>query len=281
MKSKIITIILIIACLLGLGLLLYPSVADYWNNSVNAQQINFYRETLQDIDEDQYREIWQQALEYNQLLSSSDADVLAQTYDYNKMLCIGESKIMGYIEIPMLDVTLTVSHGTEEDVLSSGVGHIEWSSLPVGGVNTHSVLSAHRGLPSAKLFTDLDKLREGELFILNILNETLTYEVDQIRTVDPDDLSDLCVVPNQDYCTLVTCTPYGVNTHRLLVRGHRVENVIAEARVISEAVVIDEVIVASFVAFPVLFGLLLVVLFKKPEKKVKLEDIRDSVANDQ
>ena len=180
---------------------------------------------------------------------------------------------MGYIEIGKLNVMLPIYHGTSELVLQTGVGHLDWTSLPTGGLGTHCSLSGHRGLPSAKLFTDLDALREGDTFSLTILDEVLTYEVDQVRTVVPTELSDLMIDPAKDLCTLITCTPYGINTHRLLVRGHRIQTDVALARVISEAVQIDEVLVAIVLSIPVIFLLVMAVMLKKPKKKITLEDI--------
>ena len=173
-------------------------------------------------------------------------------------------------------MSLPIYHGTSEGVLQVAVGHLDWTSLPVGGESSHCVLSGHRGLPSAKLFTDLDKLQQGEVFTLNVLNETLTYVVDQIRIVLPTETENLVIENGKDYCTLVTCTPYGINTHRLLVRGHRIETAAAAARVVSEAVIIEPLVVAPVLALPLLLVLLMMVIFKKPKSKktVTLDDIR-------
>lgn len=228
------------------------------------------KEGLSSFDEEQFKEVWNNAIIYNADLAKQE-NVFALSEEmvsrYQENLNITGTGIMGYIEIPKLDVSLPVYHGTSDSVLQRAIGHIDWTSLPVGGESTHCVVSGHRGLPSAKLFTDLDKLREGDTYKLMILDTTLTYEVDQIRTVLPDEVDELQIVYGKDYCTLVTCTPYGINTHRLLVRGHRIESVIGEAHVVSEAVIIDELIVASIVAFPILFILFMAVMFKKPEKK--------------
>ncbi len=270
MKLKKATKILIIICVIGLSLLLYPSFSNYWNSTRSTSAINSYSEYVNEIDEENYRKLWADAVAYNEALAASDSSfVLPPELEeqYSKLLDLTGIGVMGYIEIPSIDVSLPVYHGTEDNVLQIAVGHLDWSSLPTGGLNTHCVLSGHRGLPSAKLFTDLDALREGDIFVLTVLKETLTYEVDQIRTVEPDDLSDLRIDPDKDYCTLVTCTPYGVNTHRLLVRGHRVENLAGEVRVVSEAVIIEPLVVAPIVAFPFLFTLLMMVMLKKPEKK--------------
>lgn len=193
--------------------------------------------------------------------------------EYNALLDITDIGMMGYLEIPVLRTTLPIYHGTSDAVLSVGVGHLEGSSLPVGGEGTHSVLSGHRGLPSAKLLTDLDKMVVGDIFMVHVLDETLTYEVDQIRIVEPQDVGELAIVDGMDYCTLVTCTPYGINTHRLLVRGHRIANAEAEKeiRITSDAIQIEPVVVMPFVAAPILLALLIVLLLKtrkrKPERK--------------
>ncbi len=270
MKLKRTTKILIIGCIVGLSLLLYPTVSNYWNSKHATRAIASYVESMENLDEDQYKEVWQSAIEYNAALTERPnaftlTDELRERYENE--LNVSGTGAMGYIEIKKLDVSLPIYHGTSEGVLQVAVGHLDWSSLPTGGTGTHCVMSGHRGLPSAKLFTDLDDLREGDTFELIILDETLTYEVDQIRTVLPNDIADLAIVPGKDYCTLVTCTPYGINSHRLLVRGHRVPNTVDAARVVSDAVLIDPLIVAPVVALPLLILLFLAVMLKKPEKK--------------
>ena len=176
---------------------------------------------------------------------------------------------MGYIEIPKIKCNLPIYHGTDEAVLQIAIGHVQGSSLPAGGESTHCVLSGHRGLPSAKLFSDLDQLTEGDVFLLRVLDETLTYEVDQIRTVLPDELDDLAIEEGKEYCTLVTCTPYGINSHRLLVRGHRVENQASAStiRVTADAMQIEPLLIAPLVAVPMLLVLLVMVLIPHRTKK--------------
>jgi len=185
---------------------------------------------------------------------------------YESELAIGDSGMMGYIDIPKIEISLPVYHGGDEAVLQTAIGHIPGTSLPVGGEGTHCVLSGHRGLPSAKLFTDIDKLVEGDTWTLSILNRTLTYEVDQIRIVEPTDLSNLTLEEGMDYCTLVTCTPYGVNTHRLLVRGHRVANAQGEAEIVADAVMIDSDYTAPFVAVPILGALFVWIMVRTRRK---------------
>ena len=235
-----------------------------------ASDINSYVSEVQNLDDETYEKIWQEAVEYNQSVPArhgSFALTERMREKYNQCLNPGGDGVMGYIEIPKINLSIPIHHGTEDDVLQSAVGHIDWSSLPTGGPGTHCVLSGHRGLPTAKLFTDLDLLKEEDIFTLNILNEVLTYEVDQIRTVEPEDLEFLAVEEGKDYCTLVTCTPYGINTHRLLVRGHRIENLYGDAQVVSEVVQIDPLLVAVVLAIPILFALFMMVMLKKPENK--------------
>ena len=273
MKRKanhITTIVLVLILLVGLSLLLYPSVSDYWNSFHSSRAISAYAEDVANLDEVQYEEMWSAARAYNRALAERSTNFAlsdAQKEEYEKLLDISGVGIMGYLEIPELNMSLPIYHGTEESVLQIAAGHLEWSSLPVGGESSHCVISGHRGLPSAKLFTDLDKLQEGDVFVLRVLDEVLTYEVDQIRVVEPSQVSDLEIVEGSDLCTLVTCTPYGINTHRLLVRGHRIENIQESQtiRVTSDAMQIEPLIVAPIVATPVL--LLLLVLLLLPKRK--------------
>ena len=274
MKKKgnhLITILLVLIFLLGLSLLLYPAVSDYWNSKHQTRAIAVYSEEVSGLDEDQYQALWEAAAAYNaSLLERDNAYLLTeeQKAAYEQLLNVSGLGIMGYIEIPSIDCSLPIYHGTEESVLQIAIGHLEWSSLPVGGESTHCVLSGHRGLPSAKLFTNLDKLQEGDVFLLRVLDEVLTYEVDQILIVEPQETGALRIVEGEDYCTLVTCTPYGINTHRLLVRGHRIENA-PEARLVrvtADAVQIEPLLVAPVVALPMLLLLLILLLLPKRPK---------------
>ena len=274
MKKKgnhLITILLVLIFLLGLSLLLYPAVSDYWNSKHQTRAIAVYSEEVSGLDEDQYQALWEAAAAYNaSLLERNNAYLLTeeQKAAYEQLLNVSGLGIMGYIEIPSIDCSLPIYHGTEESVLQIAIGHLEWSSLPVGGESTHCVLSGHRGLPSAKLFTNLDKLQEGDVFLLRVLDEVLTYEVDQILIVEPQETGALRIVEGEDYCTLVTCTPYGINTHRLLVRGHRIENA-PEARLVrvtADAVQIEPLLVAPIVALPMLLLLLILLLLPKRPK---------------
>ena len=274
MKKKgnhLITILLVLIFLLGLSLLLYPAVSDYWNSQHQTRAIAVYSEEVSGLDEDQYQALWEAAAAYNaSLLARDNAYLLTeeQKAAYEQLLNVSGLGIMGYIEIPSIDCSLPIYHGTEESVLQIAIGHLEWTSLPVGGESTHCVLSGHRGLPSAKLFTNLDKLQEGDVFLLRVLDEVLTYEVDQILIVEPQETGALRIVEGEDLCTLVTCTPYGINTHRLLVRGHRIENA-PEARLVrvtADAVQIEPLLVAPIVALPMLLMLLILLLLPKRPK---------------
>ena len=272
MKKHLSTVILILVFLTGLSLLLYPTISDYWNSFHQSRAIATYAGEVAALDDDAYDELWAAAETYNQRLARRGNPLMQSKEDlaeYEALLNIAGTGVMGYIEIPELKVSLPVYHGVDEGVLQIAVGHIPGTSLPTGGKGTHSVLSGHRGLPSAKLFTNLDQLREGDIFMLRILDETLTYEVDQILIVEPHEVEALAIDPDQDYCTLVTCTPYGINTHRLLVRGHRVENqeVAKTVRVTADAMQIEPVIVAPVVAAPMLLCLMLWVLLRNPKRK--------------
>lgn len=274
MKKHFSTILLIFILLIGLSLLLYPTFSDWWNSLHQSRAVASYVEQVANIDTQQYEALWSAAWEYNQSLAGRSNSFLLsqeQKQTYQELLNVGGNDVMGYIEIPLIGVTLPIYHGTDEAVLQVAVGHLDWTSLPVGGTGSHCVLSGHRGLPSARLFTDLDKLNTGDTFKLYVLDEVLTYEVDQILIVEPEDVSALHIEEGKDLCTLVTCTPYGINSHRLLVRGHRVEN--AEAahtvRVTSDAIEIEPMLVAIVIGSFMLLVLLAILLLrggKKPSR---------------
>ncbi|SDP03568.1 sortase A [Streptococcus equinus] len=240
--------------LIGLCLVTYPSLSDYWNSYHQTKGIMSYAKSVSKMSDKEYNEILSRAEDYNKRLTSMNWDMTdAQKKDYESQLNFNHDGSMGYISIPKINIKLGIYHGTDDKVLQTSIGHLAGTSLPVGGKGTHCVLSGHRGLPSAKLFSDLDKLREGDTFTIHVLNETLTYEVDQIRVVEPTDFTDLTIDPNQDYLTLVTCTPYGVNTQRLLVRGHRIPNANGGAKVISDALQLNALYIAPFIAVPICF----------------------------
>ena len=262
-KENYLTISLVGILLIGLSLLLYPTVSDYWNSFHQSEAVAGYVQDVEYMSEQEKAEMLAAAQAYNQTLQTGVIPDLnlssAETKTYDQTLDVTGTGIMAYVEIPKLNTTLPIYHGTDDSVLQVAIGHIPGTSLPVGGKGTHAVISGHRGLASAKLFTDIDRLVEGDTFMIQVLDETLTYEVDQILTVTPDDVSALAIDPEQDYVTLVTCTPYGVNTHRLLVCGHRIANQENAARVTSEASQVKPLMVAPFLGIFILIVLLLVV----------------------
>lgn len=265
LKKNGTTILLLLILLVGAGLLVYPTFSDYWNSLHQSKAITTYVENITNIDNEDYKELWAEAVAYNEEIGENGINWMLSEEEkeaYNEYLKVNDARVMAFIDIPVIDCSLPIYHGTDDAVLQVAVGHIEGTSLPVGGESSHCVLSGHRGLPSAKLFTDLDKLVEGDIFTINTLDETLTYEVDQIRIVEPTNLSELQIEEGKDYCTLVTCTPYGINTHRLLVRGHRIDNIeeAKEVRVSADATMMDSIEAAFFFAIPMVLVLLLGVL---------------------
>ena len=275
MRKHASTIFLILILVVGLSLMLYPSISNWWNEAHQSRAIAAYSQEVSKLDENRYDELWQQAWEYNRSLIGRENVYLlddSQKAEYERLLDVSGMGIMGYIEIPSINVSLPIYHGTEESVLQVAVGHLEWASLPVGGESTHCVLSGHRGLPSAKLFTDLDRLVVGDRFRLGVLDQVLTYEVDQILIVEPQDTEALLIEEGKDLCTLVTCTPYSINTHRLLVRGHRVETEkdAKNVRVTSDAIQIEPYLVAPVVAAPILLVLLLGLLIPRRRNKRRI-----------
>lgn len=275
MKKRLPTMILILVFLIGLSLLLYPTVSDYVNSLHQSRVIAGYEEGLSDLTPEDYSAYWQAAEAYNRKLADDPTPFLLTAGDkaaYESVLNPLDNGIMGYVEVGSIDVKLPIYHGTDESVLQVGVGHLEGTSVPVGGESTHCVLSGHRGLPSAKLFTNLDRVAVGDVFILHVLDRVLAYQVDQIRIVEPDDTGLLTVVRGKDYCTLVTCTPYGINSHRLLVRGVRVaydEKTLQSLQVSADASEIDPVLVAPVLAVPVLAVLFIWLLVSTRNKKTK------------
>lgn len=277
MKKKKIsksTILLFVMFFVGLSVLLYPSISDYWNSKHASRAIASYQDTVDDMSEEEYSRMFERAEEYNATLNNNrnafyDPDMLE---GYDDILNVTGTEIMGYITIDKIDVNLPIYHGTDEGVLAAGAGHLEGTSFPIGGVNTHAVISAHRGLPSAKLFTRLDELEEGDTFNITILDRTMTYEVDKISIVLPEEVDLLQIEDGQDYVTLMTCTPYGINTHRLLVRGHRIATIESKnLHVENDATKIDSLLIAPIFATPILIGLLIYVLNKTRKKGKKNE----------
>ena len=256
-KKKAFGIILILGLSVGAALLLYPTISNYWNSFHQSKAVAAYIDSMQRIDSDDSTAIIESAVEYNEKLLDQGLRLFLndeEKAEYEQTLDITGTGIMGYIEIPCINVALPIFHGTSDEVLQIAVGHVEGTSLPVGGKGCHTVLSGHRGLASAKLFTDLYKLTEGDVFTITVLDTVVTYEVDRIRTVLPDEIDELKRDVENDYCTLVTCTPYSVNTHRLLVRGHRIENAESAStlRVTADAYRVEPTLVAPVLFFPLL-----------------------------
>lgn len=281
--DRLFTIILVAALFVGLSLLAYPSFADYWNSFHQSRAVMTYAENVADMNKEEYERILDEARIYNAELAERGINWKLSDEEreaYMSQLDVGGNGIMGYIRIQKIDVMLPIYHGTEEGILQTSIGHLEETSLPVGGSSTHSMLSGHRGLPSARLFTDLDKLREGDTFTMTVLNETLTYEVDHIWIVEPSDLSHLTIEEGKDYCTLITCTPYGINTHRLLVRAHRIDNLNGDAMVVADAIQIRPVFIAPFLAVPILLMLLIYVLISTSARYRKKKDLKEEYLNE-
>ena len=277
-RKHLITILIVAGLVVGAGLLLYPSVANYWNTFHQTRAIMTYTEAVSSMDESEYGKILDDAKAYNERLGETGIQwnmSEMQKQEYESLLRINGSDVMGYVSIPKINVRLPVYHGTEEKVLQTSIGHIEQTSLPVGGESSHCSVSGHRGLPSARLFTDLDKLKEGDTWTVTVLNETLTYETDQIRTVEPTDLSELNITAGEDFCTLITCTPYGVNTHRLLIRGHRIPNADGSANLTADAIQIEPIYIAPFLAAPILLALLAILLVTTRKTKRDKTSARD------
>ena len=273
MSTRKIWIILTLGFLVGICVLLYPAFSNFWNSKTQSRAIVNYESVLEHLEPEDYSAIFQAAYDYNDALREVEFPLrdFEQVPGYYEALKIEGTSIIGYVKIDKIGVELPVYHGTSDEVLNRGVGHLEGSSLPVGGESTHCVMSAHRGLPSAKLFTDLDRLEMGDTFQVIILDQVLTYLVDQVKVITPREIDDLQIVEGKDYCTLFTCTPYGINTHRLLVRGIRIET-IKEKPVIyvaNEAFRIEPLMVTPAVAAPMVLVFLihLMVKYREPPKK--------------
>ena len=282
MKKHLSTILIIVMFIVGLSVLLYPAISNYINSKHASRAINDYSEKTDKTDSESIAKLFEKAEAYNKKLSEEPSAFFSpdKVGNYDSTLDITDTGIMGYIDIDRIGVELPIYHSVEEDMLQMGAGHLEGTSLPIGGRSTHCVLSGHRGLPSAKLFTDLDDLEIGDEFYITVLNRKLTYRIDQIKTVLPNETDDLQIVSGKDYCTLMTCTPYGINTHRLILRGVRVNNTEEKPGVFvsNEAFRIDPFIVTPIVAVPMLVVTLIIVLIrdrreKKRRNAVKKEEI--------
>lgn len=274
MKNNKITVMMILLFFIGLSLLLYPTISNYYNQKVGSKAIVDYEAILKNKDDNEYDEMFEDAEIYNKKLSKLNNPFI--TYNtikgYDKLLNLDNNGMIGYISIKKIKVELPIYHGTSKEVLGKAVGHLEGSSLPIGGSSTHSVLSAHRGLPSSTLFTNLDKLEIGDTFVIRVLNRKLTYQIDNIEIIKPSDIDSLKIESDKDYVTLMTCTPYGINTHRLLVRGTRIENAKEEIFITTEAFKVDKFTVTLLILIPFVLILLIAMIFKPIEvnkKKIK------------
>lgn len=255
MRKHMSTIIAILVFITGLSLLLYPTVSNYWNSLHQSRVVANYSDTMAKLSKQDKQAEIDRAVEYNENLvlnggrfTPSDTELS----EYKSLLNADGTGMMGYIMIPKIGVNLAIYHTVDDAVLQVGVGHLEGSSLPVGGSGTHCVLSSHRGLPSAKLFTELDRMKKGDVFYLHVYDRVLAYQVDNIAIVEPNDYGLLEIEEGKDLCTLFTCTPYGINTHRLLVRGHRVENVMDEKNLTADAARVNPLVVASIIGLIIL-----------------------------
>ena len=275
MRKHKTVIFLTLGFLVGICILLYPAFSSYWNSKTQSRAITNYESVLENLKPEDYAAIFENAHAYNKALYETDFPLTdyPDVPGYSDTLCITGNDMIGYLKIDRIGVELPIYHGTSDSVLSRGVGHLQGSSLPVGGENTHSVMSAHRGLPSAKLFTDLDRMEIGDTFQIVVLDQVLTYQVDQIKVITPREISDLQIVEGMDYCTLFTCTPYGINTHRLLVRGVRIETIKEKPAIYvsNEAFRIEPLLVTPAVAAPMLLVLLihLLVKYREPPKNTQ------------
>lgn len=272
MKKHRTTIIMVLFFFIGLLILLYPTISNHFNQKRQSRAITDYEKILKNYSKKDYSDILSIADTYNEELRKLDNPFI--TYDtlkgYSQLLNTNNDGMIGYLTIDKIKVELPIYHGTSDKVLSTAIGHLEGSSLPIGGKGTHSVLSAHRGLPSSKLFTDLDKLSLGDIFTITVLDQVLTYQVDKISIIKPNEIEDLKIDNNNDYVTLMTCTPYGINTHRLLVRGIRVSNNnLKKAYITTEAFIVNKLIVVLFLTIPIIIFLLLILLLKPSNKNIK------------
>ena len=275
MRKHKTVIFLTLGFLVGICILLYPTLSDYWNSKTQSRAVTNYESVLENLDEDVYKSIFENAYAYNKALYETNYPLIdyKNVPGYYETLSVTDNDMIGYLKIDCIGVELPIYHGTSDAVLNKGVGHLEGSSLPVGGENTHCIMSAHRGLPSSKLFTDLDRVELGDTFQIVVLDQVLTYQVDFIKIIEPNDVSNMQIIEGGDYCTLFTCTPYGINTHRLVVRGIRIET-IKEKPIIyvsNEAFRIEPLLVTPAVAAPMLLVLLihLLVKYRAPQENTK------------
>ena len=286
-KPSATTVVAVVVLVTGLGIIAYPTVSDWWNSYHQSRAIATYVAAVQETDPEVLNAMRQEAQEYNRRLVEDPNRfnmTEAEKAEYMKLLDLTGNGVMGYVQINAINVDYPIYHGMDESVLQIAIGHLEGTSLPVGGPDTHTAISGHRGLPSARLFTDLDRLVEGDTFSITVLDDTMYYEVDQIRIVLPADLSNLEIEKGEDYATLITCTPYGVNTHRMLVRGHRIEDILDAEAVTAEAIQIPRYIAIAAVGVPMLFVFLLGMLVyyrtrSDFDRELVTEALRERVRN--
>lgn len=271
MKRDKVGILLVLMLFIGVCVLLYPSLSQYWNSKTQTRAVENYQDILDSLKEEDYSALFSQAEDYNAALFQLEDPLydFSQLEGYDEILDVSGTGIMGYISIPKIGIELPVYHGTSPEVLNIACGHLQGTSFPVGGENTHPLLSAHRGLPHARLFTDLDKMEIGDVFTFTVLDRVVTYQVDQIKVIRPDEIDDVRIIEGEDHCTLLTCTPYGINSHRLLVRGTRIENAAPVLHVTSNAYRIDSLVATPVVAAPILLVLLIILMIKYRDKGSK------------
>ena len=270
MRGKKVTLVLLIIFFVGLSILLYPMVSQYLNSKVQSKAIDDYEKKFSNISSDDYKKMFEEAKKYNEELLKLDYPLAQYNIltGYNDILNLNDNGMIGYVSIEKIKVELPIYHGTSSAVLNVAAGHMEGSSLPVGGESTHSIISAHRGLPSSRLFTDLDKMELGDTFTITVLNQTLTYQVDKIEVIEPKEVKSLEIIEGEDYVTLLTCTPYGINTQTQKERGKRIENVNKKKLYVTyEAYKVDRFIVTIAIALPILLGLIIYVVFKPSGNK--------------
>lgn len=271
-KIRLSTVIIVMVLIAGVSLMLYPSFSDWWNKFHESQVVAGYVRKTDDMSRAEKAKMWEDAVEYNRRLAADQAGFTLspqQESEYENILDVTGTGIMGYIQIDKLRINLPIYHGTSDSVMQVAIGHLEGSSVPTGGDSTHCVITGHTGLPSAKLFSDIDKLKKGDTFIISVLDHTMTYKVDQIKVVLPDETDDLMIRHSSDLCTLVTCTPYGINTHRLLVRGHRVSNTKDASDIRSDALRIDPILYLPFVIAGAAAALIIWYIVHRRSKRIR------------
>lgn len=271
MKKDKIGIFLVFMLFVGVCVLLYPALSQYWNSKTQTKAVENYQEILNSVNSEDNDEFFEEAEKYNSALAALDQPLLdfGSLENYSEILDVSGTGVIGYVTIEKLGVELPIYHGISAEVLNIACGHMEGTSFPIGGESTHAVLSAHRGLPHAKLFTELDKMETGDIFTVTVLDRTVSYQVDQVKVVEPNEVNEVQIINGEDHCTLLTCTPYGVNSHRLLVRGTRVENAAPMLYVTSTAFKIDSLVATPIVAAPMLLVLLVFLMIKYRKKASK------------